>query len=104
VDFDVIDQLLIKYSEFVRYWRKWECNGTVHQLLIYFKKTYDSVRKEVLYKILMKFGVSMKPVRLIKMCLNEPYSEVHIGKKKSDAFPLQNGKEMLYHHCFSSFL
>jgi hypothetical protein len=33
------------------------------------KKAYDSVRREVLYSILIEFGVPMKPVRLIKMCL-----------------------------------
>jgi hypothetical protein len=34
-----------------------------------FKKAYDSL--EVLYNILIEFGISMKLVRLIKMCLNE---------------------------------
>jgi hypothetical protein len=33
----------------------------------------------------------MKLVRLIKMCLNETYSKVHIGKHLSDSFPIQNG-------------
>jgi hypothetical protein len=33
----------------------------------------------------------MKQVRLIKMCLNERYSKVHIGKHMSDNFPIQNG-------------
>jgi hypothetical protein len=36
--------------------KKWEYNGTVHQLFIGFKKAYDSVRKEVLYNILIEFG------------------------------------------------
>jgi hypothetical protein len=38
-----------------------------------------------LYNILIEFGVSMKLVRLIKMCLNETYSKVHIGKHLSDS-------------------
>jgi hypothetical protein len=50
---------------------KWEYNETVHQLNIDFKKAYDSVRREVLYNILIEFGVPMKLVRLIKMRLNE---------------------------------
>jgi hypothetical protein len=41
----------------------------VHQLFIDFKKVYESVKKEVLYNILLEFGVPKKLVRLIKMCL-----------------------------------
>jgi hypothetical protein len=70
--------------------KKWEYNETVHQLFIDFKKAYDSVRREVLYSILVEFGVPMKLVRLIKMCLNEEYSKIHIGKHVSDSFPIQN--------------
>jgi hypothetical protein len=78
---------------------------TVHDIFIGFKKVCDSVRREVLYNILIEFGVPMKLDRSIKMCLNETYSEVLIGKHLSDSFPIQNGlKEMLYHHCFSTLL
>jgi hypothetical protein len=70
---------------------KWEYNETVHQLFIDFKKAYDLVRKEVLCNILIEFGVPMKLVRLIKMCLNETYSKVHIGKHLSESFCIQNG-------------
>jgi hypothetical protein len=45
--------------------KKWEYNETVHQLLIDLKKAYDSVRREVLYNILIEFGIPMKLVRLI---------------------------------------
>jgi hypothetical protein len=48
------------------------------------------VRREVLYNILIEFGVPMKAVRLIKMCLNDTYSEIRIGKHLSDSFPIQN--------------
>jgi hypothetical protein len=37
-----------------------------------------------LYNILIEFGVLMKLVRLIKMCLNETYNKVRIGKHLSD--------------------
>jgi hypothetical protein len=60
--------------------KKWGYNETVHQLFIDFKKAYDSVRREVLYNILIEFGVPMKLVRLIKMCLNETYRKVRVGK------------------------
>jgi hypothetical protein len=72
--FGVTDQVLIRILAFVRYWkRKWECNETVHQLFIDFKKAYDSVSREVLYSILIEFEVPTKLFRLIKMCLNETY-------------------------------
>jgi hypothetical protein len=55
------------------------------------KKTYDSVRREVLYNILIVFWVPMKLVRLIKMCLNETYSKVRTSKNLSENFTIQNG-------------
>jgi hypothetical protein len=41
-------------------------------------------RPALLYNILIEFGVPMKLVRLVKMCLN-------IGKQLSHNFPIQNG-------------
>jgi hypothetical protein len=38
-----------------------------------------AVRREVLYNILIEFGVPLKLVRLIKMCLNETYGKVRVG-------------------------
>jgi len=51
---------------------------------------YDSVRKEVLYNILIEFGIPMKLIRLIKMCLNETYNIVQVGKNLSDIFLIRN--------------
>jgi hypothetical protein len=53
-----IRQVLEKKREYVE---------AVHQLFKDFKKTYDSIRREVLYNILIELGISMKLVRLIKM-------------------------------------
>jgi hypothetical protein len=63
----------------------------VHQLFIDFKKAYDSIKREVLYDILLEFDTPKKLVRLIKMCLNETYSKVRIGKLLSNEFSIQNG-------------
>jgi hypothetical protein len=71
--------------------KKWEYNGTVHKIFIDFRKAYDSVKREVLYNILLDFGIPKKLVRLIKMCMNETYSKVRVGKLLSDKFPIQNG-------------
>jgi len=71
--------------------KKWEYNESVHHLFIDFKKAYDSVRKEVLYNILIEFWIPKKLVRLIKMCLTETYSRVRVGKNLSDMFHVRNG-------------
>jgi hypothetical protein len=59
--------------------KKWECNGTIHKLFIGFKKAYDSVRREVLYNILIELGIPRNLVGLIKISLNETYNTVCIG-------------------------
>ena len=61
------------------------------QLFIDFKKAYGSVRKEVLYNIAIEFGILMKLIRLIKMCLNETYSRAWVGKNLCGMFPFRNG-------------
>ena len=78
----------------------------MYQLFIDFNKAYDSVRREVLYNILIEFGIPMKLVRLIKMCLTETCSRIRVGKNLSDIFPVKKGLKqgMLYRHCFSTLL
>ncbi|PSN49740.1 hypothetical protein C0J52_08482 [Blattella germanica] len=71
--------------------KKWEYNGTVHQLYVDFKKAYDSIKREKLYSILMNFGIPKKLVSLIGMCLNGTKSRVRVGKQVSDIFEIHNG-------------
>jgi purine nucleoside phosphorylase len=71
MDFDVTDQLLIRLCAVVR--------KRMGVQFAHFKKAYDSVRREVLYNILIELGVAVKLVTLIKMCLNETYFEVRTG-------------------------
>ena len=59
-------------------------------LFIDFKKAYDSVRKEVLYYIFIEFGIPMKLVRLVKVCVTETYSRVRVGKNLT-CFLFRNG-------------
>jgi hypothetical protein len=62
------------------YIKRWEYNDRVSELFIDFKEAYVSVRPEVLYNILTEFGMPRKLVGLTKICLNEIYSNVHVGK------------------------
>jgi len=43
-----------------------------------------------LYNILIEFGISMKLVRLIKLCLTEIYSRIRVVKNFSDMYPITN--------------
>ena len=49
--------------------KTWQYDEEVHQLFIDFKKAYDSVRREILYKILIEIGIPRKLVSLIEMSL-----------------------------------
>jgi hypothetical protein len=62
----------------------------VHHLFIDFENAYNSVRREVLYSIFIKFGIPRKLVGDIKTCLNETYNTVCTGKHLSNKFPVQN--------------
>ena len=71
--------------------KKCEYNEAVHRLFTDFKKAYDSVRRKVLYNILIEFGIPMQLVRLIKMFLNETRSIVLLARIcLSNMFPIRN--------------
>jgi len=93
VDFDRTDQLLIIIIFCIRQTleKKWEYNEAVYQLFIDLKKAYGSVRREDLSNILTEFGIPMKFVKLIQMCLTETYNRVRVSKNLSDLFTIKNG-------------
>jgi hypothetical protein len=70
--------------------KEWEYNEIMHRILTGFKKAYGSVRRKVLYNILVEFVIPMKLVELMKVCLNETSSRVRVGKHLSDMFPITN--------------
>jgi hypothetical protein len=91
VGFDITDQLPIRFLHLSDIGEKMGYSETLHLLFMNFMKANDSVRREVLYTVLIEFGVLMRLVTLLKMCLNETYSKTHIGNHLSDKFPIQNG-------------
>jgi len=86
-DFDATGQLLIIRQILEK---GWKFNEAEYQLLINFKNAHASVRREGLCNILIEFGIPMKLVRVIKMCLNETYSGVREGNHLSDVFPVKS--------------
>jgi hypothetical protein len=59
------------------------------------------MRKEVLCNVLIEFGVPMKLVMSIKMCLNKTCSEVDIDKHLIIILcKMDENKETLYRYCF----
>jgi hypothetical protein len=78
----------------------------VYQLFIDFKKAHDAVWREVLFNILIEFGIPMKLVRLIRMCLTEMYSRVWVGKNLCDRFTIRTGLKQgdALSPCFSALL
>jgi len=63
-----------------------EYNGSLHQLLVAFKEACNSIKREVLYNILLEFFIPRKLVRLNKMRLNETYNKVRVGESLSHKF------------------
>jgi hypothetical protein len=55
------------------------------------REAYGRVRKEIIYNILIEFGVVLKVVKLIKTRLKENYSNNHTGKYLSITVPIQSG-------------
>jgi hypothetical protein len=87
VDFNVITQLQIKYFALVIYIREeWECNEN----MLTVNRASDSVRREVLYSLLIKFRMHIRAEWVITICLTNIASK-SISRHLSDACPVQNG-------------
>jgi hypothetical protein len=71
--------------------KRWEFNGAVDQEILDFKKVYDSVRREVLYNILIDFGIPVKLLWLTEKSVNGKQNEVRISKHLFDAFTIHSG-------------
>jgi len=57
----------------VQYFRKMGILWGSTSAIICHQKVYDSVRRGVLYNILIQFAVPIHLVRLIKMCFSDTY-------------------------------
>jgi len=76
--------------------KKGEYNEAVPHLFIYFKKAYDSVRREVLYNILIELGIPAKLVRVIEMCMKATFCSTQIWWNVSKAHYRDDGIPLIY--------
>jgi hypothetical protein len=82
---DVVDQRPINFFISGRYWRK---NGST-PAIYKFEEAYYCFRRDVIYNIHTEFGLARNLVGQIKMCLDEAYVSVLIGKYLSDKFRIK---------------
>ena len=69
---------------------KWDNSNEVYQLFIDFEKIYDSIKRESLYDIPIKFGGCTKKLGLIMICLDRTQSKVRIGNYLYFGFLIEN--------------
>jgi len=61
------------------------------RVLYILQESYNLIRKDIVYNILIEYDIPMKQASLIKMCPTETYRRVRVGKNLSDMFPSRNG-------------
>jgi len=93
VDFNTTGHLMMTYS--LSYLQEMGIQQSSASAVDRLQESLDSVRKEVLCNILFDFGILMKLVRLIIMCLKETYTRVWVGKHFRICFVT-----IYFHLCF----
>jgi hypothetical protein len=78
-NYNAIHELLIIYSAFNKLKKNGNTNKAVHHLSTDINRAYDSVRRDVLYIILIEFDIPIELVGLMMRYLNETYSRVGVG-------------------------
>jgi hypothetical protein len=73
-----------------------EQNKAVNYLFTACNKAQGSVSSEVWYKRFIEFGVPVKLIGLINMCLKETCSKVRVGKHLSGMFPINSLSPLLF--------
>jgi hypothetical protein len=95
VGFDVTDEIMIRflYSSDTREKMVLQCDSisAIHRL----QESVYLIKREVLHNILIEFGVLVKLVRLIKICLKETCNKASIGKHLSGKIRIQNVPKQL---------
>ena len=68
-----------------------EYNKPLHMCFIDIQKAYDSVNRDLLWKICKSYGLTDKIVNLLKMLRNNSKAKVRINGQLSDSFDIETG-------------
>ncbi|KAG7309934.1 hypothetical protein JYU34_004449 [Plutella xylostella] len=71
--------------------KKWEYAQDIHALFVDFTKAYDSVDREILFKILLVFKMPRKLVSMIKVATGISRMRVKVDGDLTDAFSVVTG-------------
>lgn len=63
----------------------------IHMLFVDFKKAYDSIRHDYIWRALEELGLSQKFIRLVKVTLNGANAKVRFCGTTSSQFPVNVG-------------
>lgn len=71
--------------------RRKEFNKPLHMCFIDITKAYDSVNRELLWKVCLSYGISKKLVNLLKMLYKDSTAKVRLNGELSDGFQINTG-------------
>jgi hypothetical protein len=69
----------------------WRSGLPLYQVFIDFKKSYDSISREAVERVLLEIGVPKKLAKLIQVTLTETQYRVRINGRLSSAFDCSSG-------------
>ncbi len=67
-----------------------EFNKSLFICFVDITKTYDSVNRELLWKVCRKYGISEKLVRMLRMLYNNSKAKVRVNGELSNSFQIDN--------------
>ncbi|KAE9542653.1 hypothetical protein AGLY_002564 [Aphis glycines] len=71
--------------------RSYEYAKDLHMVFIDYKQAYDSIDREILWKILKNFGLPNKLINMIKLCNTNISSRVKVNNEISSPFTINSG-------------
>ncbi|KAL1452545.1 hypothetical protein WDU94_006766 [Cyamophila willieti] len=69
----------------------WEYNKEVHALFIDFKKAYDCINRDYIWKTMREFGIPLKLIELCKICVKNSKAKVRIEDEYTEVFHVNTG-------------